>query len=106
MIIIQNWASTWLVDFSAPKTKSLNISFKTEIASLPPLKLNGTVIENIHCHKHLDLIIDSKLNWTNHTDSIVTKCMKILNIMKRLKFKVDRHSLEIMYKSFIRPKIE
>ena len=103
---IELWAAKWLVDFSAPKTKSLNISNKTKNNTLPILSLNKAPIENVNFHKHLGLIIDQKLSWTDHIEYIYLESMKKLNIMKKLKFKLDRKSLETIYKSFIRPKIE
>ena len=103
---IEEWSQNWLVEFSASKTKSLNISNSTKVDCLPNLFLNTAVIENVTQHKHLGLILDQKLSWTDHVDLVISNCMKRLNIMKKLKYVLDRKSLETIYKSFIRPMIE
>ena len=64
------------------------------------------MIANVTYHKHLGIILDQRLSWTDHINSIYTESFKKLNIMKKLKFSLDRKSLEIFYKAFIRPRIE
>ena len=46
---IHEWSRKWLVDFSVPKTKSLIISNKG---------MNGTVLDDVHSHKHLGVILN------------------------------------------------
>ena len=103
---VQQWATFWQVEFGAHKSKVLNISNRLNQDNLPQILLNDTQIENVQSHKHLGIILDTKLSWSNYVDYIHTKCMKRLDIMKKLKYKIDRRSLETIYKCFIRPIIE
>ena len=98
---ITSWSNKWLVNFSPPKTKSLIISNKKNLHTHPKLNLNGTDIEEVKFHKHLGVYITQNLRWNNHIDDIVIKSSKKLDIMKALKYKLDRKSLEIIYTSFI-----
>ena len=34
------------------------------------LRLNGTVLENVTCHKVLGVIVDNNLNWHKHIDYV------------------------------------
>jgi hypothetical protein len=46
------------------------------------------------------------LSWRNHAEAIAKKANRCLGILKPLKYKLDRASLEKMYTSFIRPQLE
>ena len=103
---IQTWADQWLINFSAPKTKTLLISNKGTPDDHPSLILQGHIIENVPNHKHLGIVLAHDLRWNAHINDIQVKCMKKINVMKKFKFKLDRKSLEIIYLSFIRPTME
>ena len=104
--LIQRWSEDWLVTFAPTKTKTITISNKPDVNQNPPLQLNGHIIEKVPAHTYLGLTFSSNLRWNYHIDNISTKARKRLNLMVPLKFKVDRRSLEIMYKSFVLPTME
>ena len=103
---IQTWADQWLINFSAPKTKTLLISNKGTVDDHPNLVLQGQVIESVPGHKHLGIVLSHNLRWNAHINDIVAKCTKKINMMKKFKFELDRKSLETIYFSFIRPTME
>ena len=103
---IENWSRDWLVNFSAPKTKSLIISNKHHLHEHPRLYLHNQEIKEISHHKHLGVTLSTNLRWNAHLDDIVKKCTKKLDIMRALKFKLDRKSLETIFFSFILPIID
>ena len=102
---VNKWAKQWLVTFNPQKTKSLYVSLKNNL-NPPQLIFDGHYLENIDSHKHLGLELNSKLTWKNHIDSITTTADKKLNLLTHLKYTLDRQTLLIMYKSFIRPSLE
>ena len=57
-------------------------------------------------HKHLGLIWSNDLSWQEHLDYIKTKAWCRINVMRKLKFQLDRNSLQVIYMSFIRPLLE
>jgi hypothetical protein len=50
------------------------------------------------------LIISTK--WTKHINTIIERASKQLNILRKLKFKLNRQYLENIYITFIRPILE
>jgi hypothetical protein len=50
--------------------------------------------------------ITHSLSWTPHIVEISEKAGRILNILSYLQFKLDRKTLETIYFSFVRPKLE
>ena len=103
---IHEWATKWLVNFNPNKTKSLLISRKTIAVQHPPLNMNNTTIQEVTQHRHLGLILTNNGNWGQHIDTILNKASSRLNILRSLKFKLQRKTLMIMYFSFVRPILE
>ena len=63
-------------------------------------------IKEVESHKHLGVILSNDCTWQEHIDYIKEKAWTRINIMRRLKYDLDRKSLETNYKSFIRPLLE
>ena len=103
---INVWSKQWLVDFSATKTKSLTISNKKYANLNPQLHFKGKFIEDVDSHMYLGLRLSNNLRWKAHIHDVSIKAKKKLNLMNPLKMKVDRHSLEVMYRSFVLPSME
>ena len=100
------WANTWLVTFNPAKTESLLISRKLIKPDHPPLYMQNQHIAEVETHKHLGLYLSSDCSWHQHIKYITDRAWGRINIMRKLKFKLDRKSLEIIYTSFIRPLLE
>jgi hypothetical protein len=103
---INKWSDKWLVKFSTPKTKEMLISTKRDNAVHPPIILNGATVDQVKSHKHLGVTLKDDLKWDKHVEDMTLKAKKRLALMKGLKFKLDRRSLETMYLAFLRPILE
>ena len=103
---ITEWAKIWLVKFNPAKTESLLISRKIMQPVHPPLHMLNQQIKEVENHKHLCLYFSNDGSWHTHITYIKEKAWNRINIMRKLKFQLDRKSLEIIYTSFIRPILE
>jgi hypothetical protein len=101
---IQQWANQWLVKFSPPKTKLMTCSYKKR--TYPPIKFNKVTLASVSSHKHLGLTLASNLTWSEHINTILKNVSPMSDVLKKLKYTLDRRSLETIYYSFIRPKLE
>lgn len=104
--LIHQWAERWLVKFNPAKSESLLISRKLNRPRHPPLIMNNVSINEVSSHKHLGIFLSNDGTWHEHINYITSKAWIRLNIMRKLKFILDRKSLEIIYISFIRPILE
>ena len=86
-----------------PKTEALIVSNKSDVHDHPTVYLNNTPIKEVKFHKHLGITLAHNLRWNKHIEILSTSCYKKLDLMKGLKFKLDRKSLETIFKSFILP---
>ena len=102
---ISQWAKQWLITFSPPKTESMIVTRKRNV-NHPDLFFDGSKITNVHTHKHLGVSLSDDLKWEDHVNDTVIKAGKRADILSRLMYTLDRQTLEIMYKSFIRPILE
>ena len=103
---ISAWAKSWLVKFSPPKTESLIISNKSNLAEHPPIHMDGSALKEVTHHKHVGIILSRDLSWHNHICSIEKKARSVLNRLSQFKYTLDRRSLERVYMSNIRPIME
>ena len=103
---IYTWSQTWLVNFNPNKTEELIISRKAAPPAHPPLHMNNTQIKNVNSHKHLGLILNKTCSWHEHINEISSKAWKRINILRKLKYQLDRSTLQTIYFSFIRPILE
>lgn len=102
---LNQWANDWGVTFNSDKTKSMYFTRKTNI-DVTPLHMNNIPLDNISKHKHLGLNLSSNAKWADHIQDIYARACKRINIMRYLKNKIDRQSLEKLYIGFIRPILE
>ena len=62
--------------------------------------------QEVNLHKHLGIIFSNDCTWHDHLDYIKSKAWTRINVMRKLKFKLDRKSLQTIYFTFIRPILE
>ena len=114
---ISDWADNWLVlftplppfppPFPPPlKKESLVISRKLNKPIHPPFFMHHQQIKEVQSQKHLGLYLTNDGSWHDHIQYIKEKAWARVNTMRKLKFKLDRKSLEIIYTTFIRPILE
>lgn len=70
------------LDLSVEKTKSMVFTRKYTPHNSPDIIINNVVVEFVSSYKFLGLILDTKLKWEHHVNSIIKKCEKALNILK------------------------
>jgi hypothetical protein len=104
---LNTWAQQWLVKFNASKTVAMKISLKRQTDQANPnLFFQNEQVSLVQSHRHLGLTINAKLKWNEHILNITNKAKRQIDIMKRLKFKLDRKTLETVYITYVRPSLE
>ena len=68
----------------------------------PLLTFNATPITASESHKHLGLMLDSKLIFDHHLRMKISKANKGIGLISRLRKFLPRDSLVTIYKSFVR----
>ena len=103
---IYQLAQKWLVKFNPSKSEWLLISRKRVKPNHPRLFMLNTEIPSVNNHKHLGMYLSNDGSWDMHTGKSFEKAWKRIGVMRFLKTRLDRLSLQIIYFSFIRPILE
>ena len=92
---IVQWAHQWKMSFNPePSKQAVEILFfqKKIKPAHPPLFFNGLIVNKVNHHKHLGLILDSKLTLSNHVIEQINKSRKLLGVLKLLSSYLPLHS--------------
>ena len=68
--------------------------------------MNRVHINEVQHHKHLGIFLSNDGTWHEHINYITSKAWQKIYVMRKLKFLLDRESLNRIYISFIRPTLE
>ena len=88
---------SYLVTFNPLKTEEMIFSRKLNQPQHPPIHMNQQPISQVSSHKHLGRIFSEDLSWHEHFELIQSKAWSRINIMRKLKFQLDRKSLQTIY---------
>ena len=102
---INQWSKKWLVKFNPEKTEVMTISKKIYKPHHPPVYMDNNIIKEVETHKHLGVTFAEDGSWNDHVNDITNKVSSRLSMLRKLKFKLKRKHLQIIYFSFIRPVI-
>ena len=72
----------------------------------PSLNFNNMVVIQSTTHKHLGMILDTKLDIQEYLKDKLSKISKTIGLLKKLLKILTRHPLLATYKSFIRPHLD
>ena len=96
----------WGTPFNASKTVYMPISNSTLPIQDLNLSINNSPIKRVNSHKHLGIVLNNKLIWTDHVESICKRASKKLGLLNRNRQTFSRNVLVKLYKSTILPMVE
>ena len=67
---------------------------------------NDIPVKNVNEHKHLGIILDSKLSFSAHIKSAISKARRGIGLLKYLSKYLPRHTLNELYKLYVRPHLD
>ncbi len=72
----------------------------------PDLFLHGQILNQVHEHKHLGIILSTDMKWTSYIDSIVNKGSSRVNGIRRLRHILTRKAKINLYQALVLPVLE
>ena len=103
--MIKCWAHQWKLAFNPDTNKQaveVLFSHKSNKPIHPPLFFNGAEVLRVNEHKHLGLILDSKLSFFEHINEKIKTAKKGVGVLKYFSSYLPLKSLDIIYKLFTR----
>ena len=105
---ISEWAREWRFDFSVEK--SALVVFTRDAARHPPhLVILGNRIEARESVKFLGLTFDRKLQWKEHVENVIIKCIRAnnaLSVVARRKYGPTIQSLVSLHIALVRSQVD
>ena len=102
--IISVWAYQWKIKFNPNKTKQaiqVIFSLKRDTPVHPPLSFTGSEVVTKTEHKHLGMILDSKLTFLSHIKEAIVKARRGIGIIRFLSKYVTLDVLDQIYKLYV-----
>ena len=100
-----NWALHWETRFNPdPKKQAQEVIFsrKTNKIDHPPLYFNQNLVKSSSTHKHLGMILDTRLDFNLHLKNVQNKVSKTIGLLRKLQNTLPKTSLITIFKSFIK----
>ena len=107
--LIKLWAHNWRMSFNPdPNKKAVEVTFSKKRIPMnhPPIFFNDIPVKKVQEHKHLGIILDSKLSFNSHIKSIISKSRQGIGMLRFLSKYLPRHTLNDIYKLYIRPHLD
>ena len=104
--------TNYLLHQILPTTCRLQIHHRFKRSSQTPpehlftYKIHGINLQTQNSAKYLGVTLDSKLDWSEHCDSIYNKACFMLAFLERNVHKCPRHVKENCFNALVRPLVE
>ena len=99
------WKTSFNPDYTKPSHEVV-FSCKRIETHHSLLMINNVPVKRVPFHKHLGLILDSKLDFNEHINTVLSKVNKMIAFFQKFQHILPRHSLLTIYKAFIRPHLD
>ena len=96
------WAFQWKMSFNPDISKQAHeviFSYKSSIASHPPLTFNNIPVAQTISQKHLGMQLDKKQNFEEYLNKVESKVDKTIGIIRILQNVLPRSALLTIYKT-------
>ena len=103
------WCDSISMVINPNKTHSVRIATRQKHQLLPlslDLLLHGVKVEQVAEHRPLGIIIDNKLRWDTHTDTLCKTLSKRVVLLSKLKYIVDTDTLKLFFNAHIKSHID
>ena len=81
-------------------------SYKRRSPQYPPIYFNNNEVKRVNDHKHLGLILDSKLSFTKHINEKIGIARKGIGVIKYLAPYLPLKTRDQIYKMYVRPHLD
>ena len=102
---LQEWEDRWLMEFNPSKCQMLRVTLKRQPVEAS-YTVHGQALEAVSEAKYLGVVIDSKLNFNSHVDSVSKKANGTRAFLNRNLRSCNRRVRDTTYKTYVRPQVE
>ena len=101
--VAAEWADSWGMLFSAEKSEHLHIGKATG----QRVTMRGVPIPKVKHYRHLGLVMNNKLSWTEHSKDVHGTCSRVIGVLRRLRRRLQGTTVKAIFQvGAIRPRME
>ena len=103
--LITQWARDWRMSVNPdPQKRAVELIFSTKKTEIdhPVILFNNAPVKQVNEHKHLGIVLDSKLTFSAQIRAAISKTRKGIGLLKYLSKYLPRQTLNELYKLFLR----
>ena len=107
--LIRQRAYDWKMSFKPdPQKQAVELIFCTKRIEMnhPEIRFNDIPVMKVDEHKHLGIILYSKLSFSAHIKAAISKARKGVGLLKYLSKYLPRHTLNELFKLYVQPHLE
>ena len=107
--LIRQWARDWKMSFNPdPQKQAVELTFSRKKIEIdhPNIFFNNIPVKKVDEHKHLGIVLDTKLSFSAHIKESISKTRKGIGMLKYLSSYLPRHTLNELYKLYVRPHLD
>ena len=97
-----DWPKRWMMSFNLDKTEIM-IFKNAENSTNFNFYFDGKLIPLTSDHKHLGITFSEETKWNKHVENLLKSVSKLICVLRKLKYKLNRNNLEKLYLIYIRP---
>ena len=86
LVQINRWAFQWKMSFNPDPKKQVQeviFSWKSKATSHPPLVFNNNNVMQAASHKHLGIILDTRLSFEKNLEAVLCKINKTIGLIRK-----------------------
>ncbi len=100
------WFKKWLLCVNSTKTAAMVIRSQRMPAVTLNIKVDSASIPQVSSHRHLGLVLNESLSWSNHVDQITLRASQRIGMLRRLKHRSSSLVVRELYLRTILPMME
>ena len=100
---INEWLEINKLSLNANKSRFMIFHMPNKHITLPILKIINTNIEKVNEFNFLGLTLDTRLDWSRHSNNTSNKISRTIGVLNKLKNVLPQHIQTIIYKTLILP---
>ena len=98
---IGNWLTANKLSLNVHKSKYMIYSKSNKLNSYPTLKIDDSIIQQMHEFNFLGITFDDNLNWKLHIERCALKCSRNIGILNTLKRSLPTTIMLTLYHTLI-----
>ena len=107
LLRLESWERQWSMEFAEEKCQVLTITRKLKRnIVIRNYEIHNHILDRVNSAAYLGIILDSKLTFNQHINSICKKANSTRQFLRRTLSRCDRGVQSTAYKTFVRPIVE